>query len=335
MNTAIKHVILGTGPLGLAIMDELVAQGHTPTLVNRSGRLSEQLPAGVILTTADLTQSSEVARVTQNADIVFFCAQPAYHQWPEKFPPLIQSLIDGVAQTGAKIVFGSNTYMYGATNGALLTEDLPYTAETRKGRTRAKMAHMLLEAHKTGRVQVTIGRASDFYGPRVKGSAVGETLFEAAVTHKTADLAGKLDLPHTYTYIRDFARALVTLSQNDKAYGRAWHVPSAETLTTSQFIQLIEADLGHPVKVRTAGKLLLWLVGRFKPEVNEMIEMLYEFEEPYIVDHSQFAAAFGTHTTPHTQAIAETIAWYKHHQREETTITTIAEPSPSPSPRLT
>ena len=33
-----QHVILGTGQLGLAIMDELVAQGLPVRLVNRRGR---------------------------------------------------------------------------------------------------------------------------------------------------------------------------------------------------------------------------------------------------------------------------------------------------------
>jgi nucleoside-diphosphate-sugar epimerase len=53
MNKQSKHVILGTGQLGLAIMDELLAQGEQVRLVNRSGSLNETLPEGVTLETAD------------------------------------------------------------------------------------------------------------------------------------------------------------------------------------------------------------------------------------------------------------------------------------------
>lgn len=312
MNTQVKHVILGTGQLGLAIMDELIADGQPVKLVNRSGRMNEPLPAGVVLETADATNLDEIARVTQGAEIVFFCMQPAYHQWPEQFPPLAANVIASVSRSGARLVFGDNLYMYGSTNGRSRHENLPYAAETRKGRARAQVANMLLSAHEAGKLQVTIGRASDFYGPRVTDSMAGEMLFEAALHGKTVNMTGNLDLPHTLTYIRDFARALVTLSQNEVAYGRIWHVPSAETLTQTQFINLVEAEIGQPIKVRTTGKWILRLLGLFNQAVGEVVEMMYEFEEPFIVDHTQFADAFGDRVTPHEQAIRETVAWYQN-----------------------
>lgn len=311
MSEQTKHVILGTGQLGLAIMDELVAAGQPVKLVNRSGRLQETLPQSVFLETADCNHPDEVARVTESAEVVFFCVQPAYHQWPEKFLPLAASIVEGVSRSGAKLVFGDNLYMYGSTAGQPIHEDLPYAAKTRKGRARAKVANMLFDAHRAGKVAVTIGRASDFYGPRVTDSMAGEMLFAAALQGKTVNLVGNLDLPHTLTYIRDFARALVTLSKDEAAYGRAWHVPNAETLTQNQFIKLVEAKIGQPIKVRTAGKLIMRLLGLFNPAAGEVVEMMYEFEEPFVVDYSQFAAVFGTQTTPHEQAILETVAWYR------------------------
>lgn len=311
MNKQVTHVILGTGQLGLAIMDELVAAGLPVKLVNRSGRVNEPLPAGVILETADATHPDEVAQVTAGAEVVFFCMQPAYHQWPEKFPPLAASIIDGVARNGARLVFGDNLYMYGPTNGQPIHEDLPYAAETRKGKARAQVANLLLAAHDAGKIAVTIGRASDFYGPRVTDSMAGAMLFEAALQGKTVNLTGNLNLPHTITYIRDFARALVTLSEHEVAYGRTWHIPSAETVTQAQFIKLVEAEIGRPIRVRTAGKWILRLIGLFNPAAGEVVEMLYEFNEPFVVDHSQYAAVFGAAVTPHPQAIRETVAWYQ------------------------
>lgn len=312
MSKQVKHVILGTGQLGLAIMDELVAAGWPVKLVNRSGRVNEPLPAGVSLETADATNPDEVAQVTAGADVVFFCVQPAYHQWPEKFPPLADSIIEAVSRSGARLVFGDNLYMYGPTNGQPIHEALPYAAETRKGKARAQVANMLLAAHEAGKIMVTIGRASDFYGPRVTDSMAGAMLFAAALQGKTVNLTGNLNLPHTITYIRDFARALVTLSEHDGAYGRTWHIPSAETLTQAQFIKLVEAEIGRPIQVRVGGKWILRLIGLFNPAAGEVVEMLYEFNEPFVVDHNQYAAVFGANVTPHAQAIRETVAWYQH-----------------------
>lgn len=311
-----KNVIFGTGPLGLAVMDELVARKRQVTLVNRSGSVQETLPQGVTVVKGDATNPDDVARISASADVVFQCAQPHYHEWPEKFPPIIAGIIEGVSRTDARLVFGDNLYMYGPTDGAPLHEELPYAAETRKGRTRARMAQDLMDAHRNGRIQVTIGRASDFYGPRVLGSAVGDIVFEAAVAGKTVNVLGDPDQPHTYTFIRDFSRALVTLSEQPEAYGRVWHVPSATTLTTREFVNLVAEEAGQPLKIRTAGTLMVSLLALFNAELREFKEIMYEFEEPFVVDDSRYRAAFGSDTKPHREAIRETLEWYRTRQNE-------------------
>lgn len=312
MNTQSHYVVLGAGQLGLAVMEALVARGAPIKLVNRSGKVDETLPEQVELVAADITHPDQVATVCSGARTVFFCAQPPYDRWPELFPPLIESVIEGISRVSVKLVFASNLYMYGPTEGQVLHEALPYAAQTRKGQTRASIDRRLLDAHKQGQIRVTIGRAADFYGPRVTASAFGGMLFESALNGTTANLFGNIDLPHTYTYIRDFAEALVTLSEHDEAYGRAWHVPSAPTVTTRQLVELIEAEVQRPVQVRATGKLMMQVVGLFNPMARETVEMMYEFEEPFIVDHSRFEAAFGNGVTPHKEAIRETIAWYRN-----------------------
>lgn len=307
-----KNVIFGTGPLGLSVMDALVERGYTHiTLINRSGKAPEDLPAGISVVAGDATNPDNVAALTAGADVVFHCAQPEYHEWPEKFPPITTGILEGVSRSGAKLIFGDNLYMYGPTGGAPIHEDLPYASTGRKGSTRAKMAKQLLDAHSAGKVKVAIGRGSDFFGPRVIGSAVGDVVFEAAVKGKTINVLGKIDLPHTYTYIVDFGRGLVTLSEHDEALGRAWHIPNAETVSTRRFVERVNAVAGKGSKIQAGGKAIVWLMGLFNPTMKEFREMMYEFEEPYIVDHSQFAAAFSADPTPLDQAIQETVAWYK------------------------
>lgn len=52
---------------------------------------------------------------------------------------------------------------------------------------------------------------------------------------------------------------------------------------------------------------MLGMVGLFVPIVREMKEMAYEFEEPYIVDDSQFRQTFSAETRPFPQPW--TIQW--------------------------
>ena len=127
-------------------------------------------------------------------------------------------------------------------------------------------------------------------------------------------MLGDIDLPHTYTYIGDFAQALITLAEAPAAYGEAWHVPNAPTQSTRAFIDEVERQIGQPIKVRTAGKNMISLLGVFNPLLREFKEMYYEFSEPYIVDDSKYRTAFATaDATLTADGIRATLAWYRAH----------------------
>src|SRR5689334_6492720 len=164
MTTDELHVILGTGAVGKAIANELVRLGKTIRMVNRSGKASG-LPASVEVVKGDVYNAANVAELTKGATTVYQCAQPQYHEWAEKFPSLQAAVLEGVAANGTKLVVMENLYMYGDPDGRPITENMPYDAHTKKGKIRAAMSEALLNAHRSGKVRVAIGRASDFIGP--------------------------------------------------------------------------------------------------------------------------------------------------------------------------
>lgn len=304
------HVIFGTGPAGRAVMRELLRDGRRVRLVNRSG--AGAFPEGVELMPGDAADRRFTRDACREATVVYQCLAPPYHRWPELFPRLQAGIIEGAMKAEARLVALENVYMYGSPYGKPLTERTPMTATTRKGRLRAELAEQLLEAHKKGRVRVTLGRASDFFGPEVRRSAMGSQVFQPALEGRAASIVGDPQLPHTYSYLPDVARGLVTLAQRDEALGEVWHLPGPETVTTREFLTMVFAEAGHRTKLRRAGSATLRAIGFFKPEVREMVEMLYQFEEPFVVDHGKFAAAFGdAHVTPLQEAIRETVAWYR------------------------
>jgi nucleoside-diphosphate-sugar epimerase len=304
------HVVFGTGPLGRAVMDELVQRGRRVRMVNRTGKLPGA-PAGVEVMAGDASDSTVVRTLTQGAAVAYQCAQPRYTEWPRKFPALQGAILEGLAGGNARLVIGENVYMYGDTGGRRLNEDLPYAARGPKGRTRAAMAEAALAAHHAGKVRVAIGRGSDFFGPGVRGSAAGEIVFAAIVAGRAAQAMGDLDLPHSYTYIKDFGKALVILGERDEALGQAWHVPNAEAVTMRQFLQMAAQAAGRPLKVQVAGPALLAAVGLFNPEVRELWELRYEFEKPFVVDSSRFERTFNMPVTPLGEAIERTVAWFQ------------------------
>ena len=56
--------------------------------------------------------------------------------------------------------------------------------------------------------------------------------------------------------------------------------------------------------------LALRAVGLFNPTVREVVEMAYEFEEPFVVDSSRIAA-LGVTATPIDEALEQTLAAYR------------------------
>lgn len=308
-----RHVIFGTGPVGLAVMDELVQQGKLVCMVNRSGRAV--VPAGVQVTAGDATDPAFTRQVCAGATVVYQCTNPPYTEWAERFPPLQAGVLAGATAAGAKLVAMENLYMYGPTGGKALVETLPYAAQTRKGKVRAAMAEALLNAHQQGKVRVVIGRAADFFGPQVRVSALGERVFPAALAGKPVQVLGNPDLPHSYSYMPDIGKALVMLGTADRALGRVWHIPSATTVTTRQFLQMVGETMGKSVRIQTAPKRLLQLFGRFNADLREVLEMIYQFEEPFIIDGNKFIDAFGNHATPLPVAIQTTVNWWRKHDK--------------------
>jgi nucleoside-diphosphate-sugar epimerase len=309
MDETAKHVILGTGPIGMAVMDALRARGARIRMVNHSGRAD--VPAGVEVVGGDLSAPETARAACAGGSAVYVCLNPPYHLWPELWPPLLASVIEGAAAAGAKLVMADNLYMYGPTGGQPMTEDTPLRPAGEKGRTRVLMSDMLLDAHAGGRVRATIGRASDYFGPRGLGSWMGDRVFYPALNNKPAQTMGDPDAPHTYTYLPDIASGLVMLAERPEADGEVWHLPAAETLTTREFIERIYDETGGEPRISVLSKTMLSVVGLFNPMVRELRETHYQFAEPFILDDGKFKAAFGDLSTPLSQAIPATVDWFR------------------------
>lgn len=306
------HVIFGAGPVGQAIMDELLTKNDIHIrIISRNGLVNP--PIGVEVCTGDATDHAFTRQACEGATTVYFALNAPYDRWPELFPPLQKGVLAGAEAAEAKLIVMENLYAYGPTNGKPMTEDLPYRATSDKALTRAEMSRELIEAHKQGRVRVAIGRASDFFGPRVTESAMGEIVMKAAVNGGTAQVLGKPDMPHTFSYMPDIGKALVILGEREEALGEIWHLPAPETLTQSQFIGRVYMAAGNKPKIQAANRFLVRILGLFNPMMREFLKTLYQFEEPFILDHSKFDRTFGNIATPLDEAISTTVAWYQQY----------------------
>ena len=312
---SVEHVVLGTGPIGRAVAEELLRQSKRVRMVNRSGGMAEA-PQGAEVVAADVRDAQAVREVSKGAQVVYQSAQPAYTRWLQEFPPLQQAILEGLTGGSAKLVIVDNLYMYGPTHGAAMTEDTPCRAVSRKGQVRGQMAQAALAAHRAGKVRVALARGSDYFGPWGVSSAMGERAIYPLLEGKAAQMVGRLDVPHSFTFVGDFARALVILGERQDADGQAWHVPNDNPcVTQGEMVKMFAEAAGVKPKMSSMGRTMLWIGGLFIPEARESLEMMYEFEEPFEVDSGRFERTFGMKATPLREAAEATVAWYRAHPR--------------------
>lgn len=306
------HVVLGaTGGAGRAVVHELVHRGLPVRAVSRSG--GHHFPEGVEVMSADCMDPEAARTACTNASLVYHCINLPYNQWTQGLPTLAENCIAAARQAEASLVVMDNLYMYGRPNGPM-TENTPRDPTGPKGEVRAEVEHVFLEAHEKDQVQVALGRASDFYGPHAN-SSTRDLVFKPALEGSTAAWLGSLTAPHTMSYLRDVGRGLVTLGTNQEAFGEVWHLPSNDPITGRQFIEKVYEHVGRTPSMRAYGYWMLSLAGLFNTQAWEAREVLYQFEEPFIMDTSKFENAFGRTVTPYETAIRETLRW---HEQERT-----------------
>jgi nucleoside-diphosphate-sugar epimerase len=301
------HVVFGTGPIGRATAEALLRRGLRVRMVNRSGR--SPLGERVDVVAGDARDAGFATRAASEADAVYQTLNPEYHEWESEFPLLQRGVLAAAERVGARYVSMDNVYSYGDPHGEVLTETSPENPHTRKGRVRKRMADELWEAHRAGRVAVTSGRASDYYGPGAgNASPIGDPVVSAVRRGKRAALFDSPDTVHSYTFIPDIGEGLAVLGTDDRALGRAWHLPNDPNPRTSrQMVEALAAVAGTTARVTTIPVFALRALGVINPTVRELVEMAYEFRGPFVVDSSAITREFGLRATPIDEAWERTL----------------------------
>ncbi|MEW9516437.1 NAD-dependent epimerase/dehydratase family protein [Streptomyces tubercidicus] len=302
------HVVLGAGPAGTALAGQLVRRGHAVRLVSRSA--PERTAEGVQWLGADVSTADGALAAVAGTAVVYHCVNVPYHRQVEVMPQVQNAVLAAVETTGARLVVLDTLYPYGETHGEVMTEETPWRATSRKGRMRAQLDERYLAAHRAGRARVALGRSADFLGPGVLNSTLGGAVFPAALGGGEVLAMGDIDLPHSYTDIRDVAAGLATLGTHPEGDGRVWHLPTPPAVTTREIHSMIEERVGRPVQ-----RVVLSEPRPFGPFdeafMDEYAEMFYQHTEPQIMDSAAFERTFGVRPTPLDATLDATVEWYR------------------------
>lgn len=302
-NEAALHVILGAGQIGSRLATLLRGRGLRVRQVRRSGASS-----GAELMVGDVRDHAFARRAMAGAAVVYDCMNPAYHRWPQELLAIAGGALHGAQHAGARLVALDCLYMYGRPSGPM-REDSPLSPCSKKGELRVQLAELRLAADRSGAVPVAIGRASDFFGADLQQSMWSDRFMRRILAGKKGEAFGDPDLPHSFTYAGDVARGLVTLGAHEAAFGQVWHLPTLPAESTRALARRLGRALGVAGEVSGVPRWLVRTMGLASPMMREIVEMLYQFEMPYVIDDAKFRAVFGVAATPVEEAVAETAAW--------------------------
>ncbi|MEU1835619.1 NAD-dependent epimerase/dehydratase family protein [Micromonospora chersina] len=298
------HVIVGAGPVGTATARLLAERGERVRVVTRRGT-GPAHPA-IERIAADAADAERLTALTEGSAALYNCANPAYHRWPLDWPPLAAALLTAAGRTGAVLATVGNLYGYGPVD-APMTEATPLAATGTKGRVRNRMWADALAAHQAGRARVTEVRGSDYVG--ADGTSLAMMVLPRVLAGQRVFLPVDWDAPHTWTYIPDVARTLVAAATDERAWGRAWHVPSAPAVPMRDLAGRAAALVGAPApRLIRMPYPVLWVAGLANPFARELRETAYQFDRPYVLDSTAATATLGVEPTPLDRVVRETVA---------------------------
>ncbi|MFI8195205.1 NAD-dependent epimerase/dehydratase family protein [Streptomyces sp. NPDC085942] len=287
------HTVLGAnGPIGEELTKELYRTfTHDIRLVSRNPTKIHDTDQ---LVKADLTDPGATERAVEGSEVAYLTVGLPMDSelWERQFPVMMRNVIDACAKYGTKLVFFDNTYMYPGTSTPQ-TESTRFEPNGRKGRVRAEIATMLLDAMAAGRVDAVICRAPEFYGPGKTKSLTNSLVFDRIKAGKRPFVPVSAKTARSLIWTPDASRAMALIGNTPDAYGRTWHLPvDPHRRTYAQLIQMAEEVAGRRIPYTVLPLAFFTLGGRFIGPLGEVRELLPRYREDNVFDSSMFTKRY-------------------------------------------
>lgn len=310
-----KYLILGsTGSIGYAFTTALLARQEPVTILVRSKERALKLfgnSSNLHVIEGDVTNRDLLSTLTSEASYIFHGINYPYHKWEAFMEPITQNIIDAASQNKSILLFPGNIYSFGNVAEEIKESTVPEPA-TKKGRLRWRLTQLLKNAADEGKCKVIILRLPDFWGPNVLNGLI-KPIFGNAAKNKPIEWLIDADIPHQFVYTPDAAQLMLKLSKETKMddftlynYGGKV-IPSIKT-----WAREISSIAQSPDQVKVIPKFVLQIAGIFSPVIKELKENFYQFENSVILNDEKIRSKYPDFKpTPMTEAISETIDWFR------------------------
>lgn len=290
--TKIQTILGAGGGAGTEITRELSYYTKDIRIVSRNPKKVNETDQ---LMKADLTDSAQLDKAVAGSEIVYVTIAFPYSikVWRELWPKFMRNLIETCSKHKSKIVFVDNVYMYDPKYLSDMTEETPINPISEKGKVRAEVAKMLMDAVEKNKIEAIIARAPDFYGPGLTNTMIYQSVYSNLLKNKSPQWLGKLDVIHNFIYSKDIGKAVALLGNTPDAYNQVWHLPTTnQKLTNCQWIELMMNAMNKQKKIQTMPDWMISALGIFVPILKELQDVGYQFKQDYFFNSSKFNKRF-------------------------------------------
>ncbi|MEU6136005.1 NAD-dependent epimerase/dehydratase family protein [Nocardioides sp. NPDC047086] len=302
------YLVIGAGPVGATIAQQLAARGDRVRLLTRSG--SGPVHASIERLRGDATDLDTVTQAAAGASAVFHCMHGSAYAadtWRTELPRAEKVVLEAAGRAGAVVVFPESLYAYGHVTGPM-TEQTPRNADFGKPAVRVD----LLRARDASPTPTVSVAASDFYGPLVRNAHAGERMVPTVLAGRTMRVLGDPDAPHSWTYVPDLGAAMIRAADEETLWNSFLHAPTAPAVSQRALVQLY-ADVAG-VAAPKVGRIPTWAlkaIGTVHAGTRELAEMVYQFDEPFVLDSSASESLLGLAPTPLETGAKATVDWWR------------------------
>ncbi|MDW3219743.1 MAG: NAD-dependent epimerase/dehydratase family protein [Acidimicrobiales bacterium] len=233
-------VMGGTNFNGLALVHELVHQGHDVSVLNR-GRSEASIPDSVTRLVGDRSEPDTIRAALAGTEWDVIQDVTAYH--PEDVELMIELFRDRVGH----YIFASSTVTYAASGLLPITEEHPddrTSAQNEYGLHKLLCEDVLWRAHAEHGFPATSVPFSMVFGPHNMISAREQAMFRRVVDGRPVIVPGDGETLLQVGHVDDQAKALTQMMGNSATLGRRYNLTGAEFVTRNHYVATIAAAAG-------------------------------------------------------------------------------------------
>lgn len=302
------QTILGSGgAIGTELSKALTNYTSDIRLVSRNPKKVNETDQ---LFPADLLDRKQVLKAVEGSEVCYLTAGLKYSTkvWQDQWPVLIKNVTEACIRHRSRLVFFSNVYAIGGDNVKHITEESPVSPVSKKGKIRASVENHIADQVEKGALKAIIARSPDFFSSMIDQSVLMNMVYKNLAAGKKARWFCNADMIHTFGYTHDLARGTAILGNTTDAFDRIWNLPTdLQALTGRQWVELFASEMNEKNRLMVMPGWAVKSLGLFIPILDELHEMLYQFDRDYYFDSAKFTSRFNFIPATNRDGVRQTI----------------------------